>query len=65
MSGGYNITLQCSCTADILIVQNADPQAWKDDAADGGHVLTCWSCGKVWQTVDDTEGDGITTQEIP
>jgi hypothetical protein len=52
--GSYNYTHTCGrCATTLIVISNADAQAWKDDAANGGHKATCGACGSVYTTKDD------------
>jgi len=66
--GSYSKTIQCGrCAGTLLTISNADAQAWKDDAAQGGHTARC-ACGSAYKTVDDGnpvgEGGGVTTLDV-
>lgn len=67
--GSYNYTQTCGrCAATLFTVANADAQAWKDDAASGGHKATCGGCGCSYTTKDDGtdvgSGGGVTALDV-
>ncbi len=52
--GSYNFTMLCPDDGTTLLtIANADAQAWKDDAAGGGHTAECPVCGCEYTTEDD------------
>ena len=56
--GEFNYTHTCGrCAATLFTVTDGNAQAWKDDAAAGGHKSTC-SCGCTYTTEDDGNPDG-------
>ena len=54
----FNYTHTCGrCAATLFVVTNASAQAWKADAAQGGHRATC-GCGCTFTTEDDGNPSG-------
>jgi hypothetical protein len=57
--GNYNYTHTCGrCATTLFTVAGGDGEAWKADAASGGHKSTCGACGCTYTTEDDGNPSG-------
>ena len=65
----YEFTIDCAyCEDPLMVVTGASAQAWKRDAAAGGHAISCPACGSDYVTIDDGvdvgAGGGIMTSNV-
>jgi hypothetical protein len=61
----YTFQIECLCCSIVLLaVTGADAAAWKQNAAEGGHLVECLTCGCRYRTVDDGDlAGGVEAQD--
>jgi len=69
MTDDYEFTIDCAyCEDPLMVVTGANAQAWKRDAAAGGHAVSCPDCGCKYAIIDDgvsvEMGGGIIASNI-